>query len=92
MIQRRREEWYLYILECRDGSYYTGITNDVVRRLELHKRGKASKYTRSRRPVKVIHAEICESRSDALRNEAAVKKMTRAKKEEYVRRHGKGTD
>lgn len=82
--------WWLYVLVCRDGSWYTGITNDVGRRLEMHEKGTASKYTRSRRPVRMIYQEPCRNRSEALKKEAAVKRMRKAKKEEYVRCHGAG--
>ncbi len=83
-----RDKWHLYILACRDGSFYTGITNDLERRMEMHKMGRASKYTRSRQPVRMVHAEACEDRSDALRKEATVKALSRREKEEYVRCHG----
>jgi predicted GIY-YIG superfamily endonuclease len=92
MKERGRGVWHLYILACRDGSLYTGVTNDLMRRIEMHGKGTASKYTRSRRPVRMIYEEACKSRSDALKKEALVKGMTRSKKEEYVRSHGEGAD
>ena len=62
-------------------SFYTGMTNDLKGRLKLHNEGKASKYTRGRRPVKYIHQEKVGSRSDALKREDAIKKLTRTQKE-----------
>jgi len=72
--------WFLYILECGDGTLYTGITNDVSRRLEQHRLGKASRYTRSRLPVLLIFQEPCADRPAALRRELAVKKLPRTSK------------
>jgi len=76
--------WLLYILHCKDGTYYTGITNDLSRRVQQHNEGTASRYTRSRRPVKVIFQEPCRSKSHALKKEYAVKSLTRKMKEAYI--------
>jgi len=78
-------DWLMYVVECSDSSYYAGITTDMTRRLNEHnctKRG--AKYTRSRRPVKLIYFESHENRSEASRAEAAFKKLTRKKKEAYI--------
>ena len=73
--------YYLYILECADGTLYTGITTDLARRIEEHNSsGKGAKYTRTRRPVKLCYSEVCEDRSSASRREHAIKKMTRTQK------------
>ena len=72
--------WYLYILECRDGSLYTGITDDVSRRISQHNAGKGAKYTRGRGPVILRYQESCASHSDALRRELEVKRMSRQEK------------
>lgn len=72
--------WYLYILECRDGTLYTGITDDVERRVAQHNAGKGAKYTRGRGPVKLVYQEECGSHSDASRREYAVHHMTRQEK------------
>jgi predicted GIY-YIG superfamily endonuclease len=77
--------WVVYIVECCDGSYYTGITNDVTRRVEEHNAGTASRYTRSRRPVVLRYHEICADRSHALVREFAVKLMSRKEKQSLVR-------
>jgi len=78
-------DWLMYVVECADGSYYTGITTDMTRRLNEHNRTKrGAKYTRSRRPVRLIYFESHENRSEASRAEAAFKKLTRKKKEIYI--------
>jgi len=76
--------WLVYLLRCRDGSLYAGITNDLAKRLETHAAGKASRYTRSRLPVKLVYAERQPDKSAALRREAAIKKLRRADKERLV--------
>lgn len=73
--------WFLYILRCADGSLYTGITTDLERRLQKHQKGRASKYTRSRLPVKLVYQERCQGRANALIREFAVKALAKAKKE-----------
>ena len=72
--------WWVYLLRCRDGTLYTGITTDLARRLAQHNAGTASKYTRSRRPVAMVYREPAQTHGDALRREIAVKKMSRAAK------------
>lgn len=72
------------MLRCRDGSLYTGITNDLDRRLAAHAAGTASKYTRSRLPVKLVHRESQATRSLALRREAAIKRLDRRRKEQLI--------
>jgi predicted GIY-YIG superfamily endonuclease len=73
-------EWFVYILRCADGTLYTGTAADVDRRAAVHNSGRGAKYTRSRRPVEVIYRERCGGKSEALRREAAVKRLTRAEK------------
>jgi predicted GIY-YIG superfamily endonuclease len=80
------KKWLLYVLKCGDGTLYTGITNDLSRRVKQHNEGTASRYTRSRRPIKVIYQEPCRSKSSALKKEYAVKALTRKMKKEYIRR------
>ena len=72
--------WTVYILRCRDGSLYTGITVDLERRLAAHAAGTASRYTRSRLPVKVVHREPAASQGMALQREAAIKRLSRREK------------
>lgn len=68
------------MLRCRDDSLYTGYTDDVERRLAVHRSGKGAKYTRSRLPVELVYREELPDKSAALRREAAIKKLPRAKK------------
>jgi putative endonuclease len=77
-------DWSLYILQCRDGSFYTGITNHLERRLQMHQDGKASRYTRTRRPVEMLYSETCGDRSRALIRECEVKEWPRSKKEVLI--------
>ena len=72
--------WFVYMLRCRDGSLYTGYTDDVARRLAVHQSGKGAKYTRSRLPVTLAYQEELTDKSEALRREAAIKKLSRAQK------------
>jgi len=81
---KTRDAWSLYILECRDGSFYTGITNNLERRLKMHQDGKASRYTRTRRPVEMLYSETCGDRSSALIRECEVKEWPRKKKETLI--------
>ena len=72
--------WFLYILECGDGSFYVGITNDLGRRLMMHNAGKASKYTRARLPVHYRYTEAHPTRSSASIREAEIKRWPRGRK------------
>jgi len=76
----RKPGWCVYLLRCRDCSLYTGITNDLPKRLKAHAAGKASKYTRSRLPVRLAYSEPQRSKSAALKREAAIKKLSRKEK------------
>lgn len=78
------KQWYVYILRCKDGTLYTGMTDDVARRAEVHNSGKGAKYTRGRTPVKVVYTEECESYSAALKREYAIKQLTRQEKLEMI--------
>ncbi len=75
---------YVYVVECSDGTYYTGYTTDVERRVAEHNDGTAAKYTRGRRPVELIHAETYDTKSDAMQREYAIKQLRRAAKERLV--------
>lgn len=72
--------WFVYLLRCRDGSLYTGITNDLPRRLAAHRAGAASAYTRSRRPLRLVYRERQPDRAAALRRETAIKRLPRGAK------------
>lgn len=77
-------QWYLYILRCGDGTLYTGITTDVEKRFQAHSQGKGAKYTRGRGPLQLAYQEVCGSHADALRREAAVKRLPREQKEQMI--------
>ena len=79
------DSWFVYILRCADGSLYTGISKDVKRRCQQHNAGTASRYTRSRRPTKLMWQEPQPSQSSALKREAAIKAMTRKDKLAMIR-------
>jgi len=81
-IQARR--WLVYILRCRDGSFYTGITNDLPNRLQAHQHGKASRYTRSRLPVTLVYLESAANRSAAAKRELVIKRMSRQVKKRLI--------
>lgn len=74
------KQWYVYLLRCKDGTLYCGMTDDVLRRLALHQAGKGAKYTRGRGPLELVYTEECESYSAALRREYAIKQLSRTQK------------
>ena len=78
--------WYVYMLECRNGSYYTGATNDVARRVEEHKKGLGGKFTRAFKVRRLVYRKKCADKSAALKREAAIKQMTRSAKKKMVRK------
>ena len=75
---------HVYVLSCADGTYYTGYTTDVDRRVAEHDAGEGAKYTRGRTPVDLVHVETFESRSAAMSREAEIKSLSRAEKEALV--------
>ncbi|QLG60731.1 GIY-YIG nuclease family protein [Halorarum salinum] len=77
-------EHFVYVLECADGSLYTGYTTDVDRRVAEHDAGEGAKYTRGRTPVELVHVEAFGSRSAAMSREHAVKQLSRVEKERLV--------
>ena len=74
------KQWVVYILECRDGTLYTGITDRLEHRLKAHNEGKGAKYTRGRGPVKLLWQEQCPDHSYALRREIQIKRLSRSEK------------
>jgi putative endonuclease len=72
--------WFVYVVRCRDGSLYTGISTDVDARVARHNAGAGARYTRARRPVALLYVERKRSRSTALRREAAIKSLSRGEK------------
>ncbi len=81
---KRKGDFYVYILECKDGSYYTGYTNNIKARLKLHSSGKGAKYTRDRRPLKLVWVKRYSYFKRAFTKELEIKRMSRKKKEELV--------
>lgn len=79
--------WCVYILRCSDRTLYTGITADIEERLAAHQGGTASKYTRARRPVRLLYQEPHPDRSSASKREAAIKKLSRSEKLALIRPH-----
>ena len=85
--------WHVYMVHCSDGTLYTGITNDLEKRIEAHNSGKdGARYTRSRRPVKLVYSEQVESKSAAARLEYQIKGLPRSKKKRLVKDRVQGVE
>ena len=84
-LKKKDKIWSVYILQCHDGTFYTGVTNNLERRLKMHNDGKASKYTRVRRPVEIVYQKNSFTRTQALVRECELKALPRSKKEELVK-------
>ena len=80
-----QEKNYTYILECADHTYYTGWTNDLIKRLRAHQSGKGAKYTKTRRPVTLLYFEAFATKQEAMSREYAIKQLTRAQKEALIK-------
>jgi len=76
--------YYVYLLICKDGAFYTGYTRDMKARMKLHKSGRGAKYVRTHQPEKVVYLEKFETRSDAMKRERVIKKLTHAEKLELA--------
>ena len=72
--------WSVYILKCDDDSLYTGITNDLDKRIQAHQSGQGAKYTRGKGPLNLVYKEACKNRSEASKRESEIKKLTRQEK------------
>lgn len=81
--------WFVYLIECRDGSLYTGITTDVAARYAAHAAGKGARYTRSHPPLRLLASEAHPDRSAAAQAEYRIKQLTPAEKRAYAARMGK---
>ncbi len=75
---------YTYILKCSDGTYYTGWTNNLEKRVSDHNQGRGAKYTKARRPVELIYYEEFITKEEAMKREYAIKHLTRLKKEQLI--------
>ncbi|HEY1991912.1 MAG TPA: GIY-YIG nuclease family protein [Gammaproteobacteria bacterium] len=76
--------WYVYVIECESGAWYTGITNDLERRFQAHVDGKGAKFMRMDRPKRIVAARPCESKGEALKSEAALKTLARPAKRAWI--------
>jgi len=83
-LMNLRPHYCVYLARCRDGSLYTGYCKDLKARLEQHNLGKGAKYTRSRLPISIVHAEAFETRSLAMKREAQIKSWSRFQKEQLL--------
>lgn len=79
---------YTYILKCFDGTYYTGWTNCLEKRIQMHNRGKGAKYTKSRRPVELVYYEEFDDKRLAMKREWAIKQLTHQEKEKLIKQGG----
>lgn len=82
--------YYVYILRCKDGSYYTGHAKDVEKRFEMHKKGRGARYTRMHEPEKLVYLEEFESRGDAMKRERQIKTLSHNKKQQLINDNNKG--
>jgi len=80
------KNWSVYIVQCRDGRLYTGISNDVDKRVAIHNKGKGCRFTRFRYPVVLLHQECCGNQSIARRREAEIKKLSRQEKLRLIKK------
>ncbi len=85
-------ENFVYILRCKDGSLYTGWTNNLEKRVKMHNLGLGAKYTKGRGPCELVYFECFENKSDALKREAAIKKLKRIEKEKIIKNPQKYID
>lgn len=79
------KKYFTYILRCSDDSLYTGYTTDLEKRLQTHNAGRGAKYTKARLPVEMVYHEEYATKEEAMRREAAIKKLTRKQKLELIR-------
>lgn len=79
---------YCYIVECADGTYYTGWTINPEKRVAVHNRGRGARYTRTRGPVRLVYVEELPDRKSAMKREIAIKKMERERKKRLIQDHG----
>jgi predicted GIY-YIG superfamily endonuclease len=84
-----RLSYYVYILRCKDGSYYTGHAKDVEKRFEMHKKGRGARYTRMHEPEKLVYTEEFESRGEAMRRERRIKTFSHNKKQQLINNNSK---
>ena len=83
-MTEQKDKNYTYIVECSDGTLYTGWTNDIEKRLKAHNEGKGAKYTRCRKPVKLVYLEESDTKQQAMSREAKIKQLSRQEKEKLI--------
>ena len=91
-MKKPKQVWQLYILQCGDGSLYTGITTNIEKRLAAHESGKGAKYTRGRAPLKLVYTEKLGSKSKAAIREAEIKSLERAEKLKLIEKRKRKTN
>ena len=84
---KRHGKYFVYILQCQDGTYYTGYTTDLEKRIATHKNGKGAKYVRGKGPLKLVYAKEYRYKRNALKEEARIKTLSRDKKNEMIGRY-----
>ncbi|WP_079477421.1 GIY-YIG nuclease family protein [Halobacillus salinus] len=82
------DEHYVYMLRCKDNTFYTGYTNDLENRLKMHESGKGAKYTRGRGPFVIELVQTFETKREAMQTEYRIKRLSRTQKERYVKEQG----
>ena len=85
IMEEQKSRNYTYIVECSDGSFYTGWTTDVKKRIRMHNAKKGAKYTKSRTPVKLVYLEEADTKQQAMRREAQIKRLSRQQKEQLIK-------
>ena len=85
IMEEQKSRNYTYIVECSDGSFYTGWTTDVKKRVHMHNAKKGAKYTKSRTPVKLVYLEEADTKQQAMRREAQIKRLSRQQKEQLIK-------
>jgi putative endonuclease len=85
----QESDYYVYIIRCKDGSYYTGHAKDVEKRFDMHKKGRGARYTRMHEPERLVYVESFESRSEAMRQERKIKKLSHDKKQQLINDNNK---
>lgn len=86
--ERSAAVWHVYMVECADGTFYTGVATDIEARVVRHNLGKGAKYTRGRRPVRLVYRERLDGRGDALRREHEIKQLPRQRKRALIKAAG----
>ncbi len=89
---KREGRFFVYIVQCKDGTYYTGSTNDIENRVKLHNKGHGAKYLRGKQPVKLVYAKEYSYYKNALRRERDIKKMTWEQKEKLIKVYERNND